>query len=256
MGFSSDWLALREPADLAARDGALLEAAGLEARRAAGSEAPVIVDLGCGTGSTVRAFGGRLPGAQWRLVDGDAGLLREAVARCGGTAHLGDLARLEDVPLEGAHLVTASALLDLMPGAWIEALAERLAAIGVGLYAALNYDGVMRWRPPLPQDAEVTAAFNAHQRGDKGMGPALGPDAARRMAEALSARGFSVRVASSPWQLGPDAAALHGELCAGIAGAAAEMGCAVAPEWLAARGRFAEAEIGHLDLLALPPGAA
>ena len=253
MGFSTEWLALREPADLAARDGELLEAAGNEARRAAGTLAPVIVDLGCGTGSTARAFGGRLPGAHWRLVDGDAVLLEEAVARCGGTAHLGDLARLEDLPLEGAHLVTASALLDLMPEGWIEALADRLLAAGLGLYAALNYDGVMRWQPALPQDAEVTVAFNAHQRSDKGMGPALGPDAAQRIAEALSARGFSVRVAPSPWRLGPGQAALHGELCAGIAAAADKVGCAVAPEWLAARRVFETAEIGHLDVLAVPP---
>ncbi len=253
MGFSAEWLALREPADLAARDGALLEAAAEEARRASAGAPPVLVDLGCGTGSTVRAFGGRLPGADWRLVDADAGLLEEAVARCGGTAYRADLARLEALPLAGAHLVTASALLDLMPVAWVEALADLLAARGIGLYAALNYDGVMRWQPALPGDAEVTAAFNAHQRGDKGMGPALGPDAAQRMADALSAQGFDVRLAASPWRLGPAQAALHGALCDGIAAAAEEAGCAGAPEWLAGRRTFETAEIGHLDLLALPP---
>ena len=46
MGFSADWLALREPADHAARDGDLLAAAA----QVAGA---VIVDLGCGTGSTL-----------------------------------------------------------------------------------------------------------------------------------------------------------------------------------------------------------
>ncbi|MGY6412302.1 MAG: class I SAM-dependent methyltransferase [Alkalilacustris sp.] len=255
MGFSSDWLALREPADGAARDGGLLDAAAAEALRAAGGAAPVLVDLGCGTGSTVRAFGGRLPGAAWRLVDADAGLLAEAVARCGGTAHRVDLARLGELPLEGAHLVTASALLDLMPADWVAGLADLLAASGIGLYAALSYDGVMRWTPALPGDAGVTAAFNAHQRTDKGIGPALGPDAARRMADALRARRFAVRLAASPWRLGPEQAALHAELCAGIAAAAAEAGCLDAPAWLAGRGAFTTAEIGHLDLLALPPGA-
>jgi trans-aconitate methyltransferase len=76
MGFSAEWLALREPADHAARDAGLLMAAA----RAAGDSA-VIVDLGCGTGSTRRAFGELLPHADWRMVDGDADLLVRAGER-------------------------------------------------------------------------------------------------------------------------------------------------------------------------------
>ena len=60
---------------------------------------------------------------------------------------------MAELPLDGVRLVTASALLDLASAAWVEALAERLAAAGVGLYAALSYDGRTEWEPPLAGDA-------------------------------------------------------------------------------------------------------
>jgi hypothetical protein len=247
MGFSADWLALREPADHAARDGALLDAAA----RVAGAR-PVVVDLGCGTGSTRRAFGARLEGAAWRMVDGDAGLLRLA----GGEGHCLDLNDVEALPLEGATLVAASALFDLVSAAWMDRLVARVAGQGLPLYAALNYDGVMDWTPELPEDGQIRAAFNRHQVGDKGFGPALGLGATGYLAERLRAAGYAVREGDSPWRLGPAEVALQGELLAGIAQAAQEAGFAGdAQAWRAARmaqlGQ-GQCRIGHRDLLAVP----
>jgi SAM-dependent methyltransferase len=256
VSFSAEWLALRDPADAAARDPVLLAAAAAAARRTAGGAAPVLVDLGCGTGATAQAFRPHLPQARWRLVDADADLLALAVAATGGEGHCRDLGDVAGLPLGGAHLVTASALLDLMPRDWVARLAAQLAADGIGFYAALSYDGAMEWTPAHPSDDVVVAAFNAHQRGDKGLGPALGPAAAEVTAEILTAAGFVVRLAPSPWQLGPDAATLQAELARGIAAAAGEAGCTDAGFWLAARttGPPGRCRIGHLDLLALPPG--
>jgi SAM-dependent methyltransferase len=255
VSFDRAWLDLREPADHAARDAGLLAAA---AEWLAPVPGPVAVDLGCGTGSTVRAFDARAPdGLRWRLLDRDTALLDEAARRCGAAAEplavdLGDLAAL---PLDGARLVTASALFDLMPEAWVLALVDRLAARGLGLYAALNYNGEMAWDPKLPDDPAVVEAFNRHQRSDKGLGPALGPAAAPVLARALTARGYAVRTAESPWRLGPEAAALQAELVTGIAAAAAETGLVEAAVWGQAR-RAASGStsctIGHTDLLALP----
>jgi SAM-dependent methyltransferase len=253
VSFDAAWLDLREPADHAARDPGLLAAA------AAHLGDGLSVDLGCGTGSTRRAFGERGAAARWCLIDNDPALLDVARDRLerGVELHAGDLGDLAALPLAGARLVTASALLDLMPATWITALAERLAAEGAGFYAALSYDGVMAWEPPLAGDTAVTAAFNAHQRGDKGLGPALGPDAAPAMAAALRARGFRVEIAPSPWRLGPDAVALQETLVEGIAAAAGESGLASAAAWGQAR-RAASAtslaSVGHWDLLALPAG--
>src|SRR5882757_1641251 len=77
-GFSADWLALREPYDLRARNPAVLDAV---AAALAPHALVRVVDLACGTGSTLRALGPRLPARQdWKLMDNDRGLLERATA--------------------------------------------------------------------------------------------------------------------------------------------------------------------------------
>ena len=252
MGFSADWLALREPADRAARDPGLAAAAA----RAAGP-APVILDLGCGTGATRRALAPHLPqDARWRMVDNDPALLALATGP-GGETVMADLNRIETLPWDGVTLVTCSALLDLVSDDWLSRLSAILSDRRLPLYAALNYDGRMAWDPPDPADAGVRDAFNRHQRGNKGFGPALGPQATVAAMRHLMASGFAVRTADSPWHLPPRAAALQEALLAGIAVAAAEAGAEAVDAW-AGRRRGARPGttmvVGHLDLLAHVPG--
>lgn len=252
MGFSAEWLALREPADRAARDAQLLSTA-----VAAAGPDPLVVDLGCGTGATWRALSPHLPRtARWLFVDNDPTLLAAAAGAAGDTAEtleadIGDVAAL---PLERATLVTASALLDLLPERWMHDLARRLDA---PFYAALSYSGTMCWTPEDSRDRDVTEAFNQHQRGDKGLGPALGPDAGECAASILEGAGFSVRRADSPWILGPESATLQRALTDGIAFAAGEAELAEASAWGRRRGAMAaqsRCDIGHIDILALPGG--
>lgn len=250
MAFSAEWLALREPADHAARDAGLLA----RAAQVAG-DGGVILDLGAGSGSTLRAFAGLRGPQRWRQVDADAGLL--ALAPAGAERVVMDLRDLDHLPLEGVTLVTASALIDLVSEGWLAALLARVVARNLPFYAALSYDGRMEWEPALPEDAAVTRAFNVHQRGDKGFGPALGPTATGFAAGLLRAAGYAVMQAHSPWQLTPDDAALQAALLPGIAAAAAEAGapCDTA-RWCATRQAMlgqGTCRIGHLDLLALPP---
>lgn len=252
MGFSAEWLTLREPADQAARDPDLLSRAAQCA-----TAGKIILDLGSGTGSTARAFAAQgFGGLQWRFLDNDPALLGVA-----GTVHpdaelvTGDLGDVGALPLTNVSLVTASALLDLMPRSWVEALAKRLGSAGIPFYAALSYDGAMQWTPAHAQDAAVTACFNAHQRGDKGIGCALGPDAGASAADIFQQHSFAVTLRSSPWSLGPDQAALHVQLLDGIGAAAAEAGHQPAPNWTSARRKTAaqsQSVIGHTDLLAIP----
>ena len=69
---AAGWLALREPADAAARSTELLEALVALLPRSG----LVIHDLGCGTGAMGRWLAPRLPGPQrWTLHDRDSDLL-------------------------------------------------------------------------------------------------------------------------------------------------------------------------------------
>lgn len=277
-GFSADWLALREAADHAARDAGLL---GRLNRRLSGMAHITVVDLGAGTGSNLRAVAPRLcPAQAWRLVDHDPALLATARATLAAWADRAEprddgLALVKDGRhiavsfveadlgkglgdlCEGADLVTAAALFDLVSPAWIEAAAKVLAEGEWPLYATLIYDGQERWSPADPRDDAMLAAFIAHQHGDKGFGPAAGPEAARLIEERLRPFGYEVETAASPWRLD---ATRHGALiealAVGAAQAVGETGRVPAGEverWREARRNAARVEIGHLDLLAWPP---
>jgi len=254
VGFSADWLTLREPADQAARDHSLL----LRALQLAGPH-PVLMDLGCGTGSTVRTLAPALPHtASWWLVDNDPMLLERALESAGerSTGHLVDIDQLESLPLEDVTLVTASALLDLVTEEWLVRLAQSLK---VPFYAALSYNGQMHWDPADPRDQAVTEAFNRHQRQDKGLGPALGPTSVKKTIQVFEAAGCTVLHGESPWQLGPESTELQHALVAGIAQAASEAGENTAHAWgetRVAQAAGTQCVIGHGDLLIIPPAMA
>lgn len=276
-GFSPDWLALREPADHAARNPQVLAAVG-----SAFADRPSlsIVDLGSGTGSNLRGSYGALPARQhWTLVDADPRLLsvaRRKLAEWADEAQeqgeelvlrkadrtltvdfrQADLtSELEWVLGWQPDLVTAAALFDLGSSRWLERFVASLVSTGLPLYTVLTYDGRETWEPPHAEDPRMLAAFHHHQHGDKGFGPAAGPEATELLAQAFRRAGCAVTVGESPWRLGAAEADLIGELAAGIAAAVAETGH-VAPEaiagWLEARRCAASVRVGHQDLWARP----
>jgi hypothetical protein len=265
-GFSADWLALREPFDARARNPVVLDAV-----IAAFIDCPSIriVDLACGTGSTLRALAPRLPVDQnWRLIDNDLGLL----ARATSTTHPAsvavtgvplDLNRDLEAVLDGpVDLITASALLDLVSEAWLERFAVEIVARSIPLYVALSYDGRTELGPADSLDAAVIAAVNAHQRTDKGFGPALGPTAATVAIARFESLGYSVVHGESDWIIGPHDRDIQMELLAGWAGAAREVGklsLADAVGWLTRRRDAVTAgrssiRVGHVDFFARPIG--
>lgn len=264
-GFSISWLDLRESVDHRARDKTLAGKA-LDSLNA--SEGALLVDLGSGTGSTLRVLSALAPAHAenivWRLVDHDGALLDEALRRHGKDCviedHQSDLRHVAELPLGGAKLVSASALFDLASREFVDQLCARLHKQGTGLYAALNYDGKTQWTPAHPLDEAVLEAFNRDQRKEKGLGagPALGPDSTAYLQERCEALGYAVQIADSPWTLGPDDAALVRELISGIARAVAagqglDVDALVA--WKAFRVHHAtsgQCIVGHQDLLALP----
>ncbi len=266
-GFSAEWLALRERYDLAARNGALLSAV---AGAFASQVSIAVVDLACGTGSTLRAICKHLPARQnWRLVDNDLGLL----ARAAGFATLPnitvvtrpiDLVRDLELALEGPlDLITTSALLDLVSLEWLDRLAIEAAARGLPVYAALTYDGRAALEPKESLDREIFACLNADQRTDKGFGPALGPTAARRAAERFERCGYTVIQGRSDWHLQPGDATMQEALFAGWAGLGEQsikLSSEMVSAWLARRRSHLAAghsklTVGHVDIFARPMGA-
>tara|TARA_B110000444_G_C18794607_1_gene574206 strand:+ start:86 stop:919 length:834 start_codon:yes stop_codon:yes gene_type:complete len=272
-GFSIDWLDLREGADRRARDEELLEQARrwLQSDIAQGA-AKVIVDLGAGTGSTLRAFTiptkstAELTDQKWRLVDQDTALLKEANSRHGDECQLKtyelDLTDIDALPLQGAKLVTASALFDLVSADFIDsfvaALNSECQQQPLAFYAALNYDGTTRWTPAHPLDEAVLSAFNRDQHSDKGFGLALGPDASDYMEQLFKSSGFKVLTAHSPWVLDGTDNKLVDSLISGIGDAVAKdplLDVAELQDWIQFRKAHSASgtcEVGHVDLLALP----
>lgn len=261
--FTSDWLALREPVDHRSR------AADLIAPLAEWWETrPTrrVLDLGSGTGSNLRYLAPRLPGEQrWTLVDRDAALLdraeRAAVPRVVRTeCVVGELSREGVALVSEADLVTASALLDLVTLEWLERLVARCRAAGSAALLTLTWDGTMTWSDPDPDDTRVAEAVRSHQLRDKGMGPALGPAAGPAAERAFRTAGYDTRLRSSPWRLGAaDASLVHALIDGWEAAASAQSpeDTARIRSWVERRRATTSTEfvleVGHVDLLALPP---
>jgi hypothetical protein len=276
-GFAPEWLALREGADHRARNAGLLAALG---KHFSARDAIIVVDLGAGLGSNLRATAPALPARQhWVLVDHDPVLLAGA---CDAIASWADQVRPATAGLEvmkadrsirvevrhadlaknpgnfAAHtpdLVTAAALFDLVSEQWIGRFSAALAAAGVPLYAVLDYDGTNSWTPPHAADAAMVAAFNRHQGSDKGFGSAAGSRATALLA-GLLAPSYRVERAPSPWRLGAGETALVRVLTQGFAEAVRETGevpAATIQAWLKARmADGVTCTVGHEDILAVP----
>jgi SAM-dependent methyltransferase len=275
-GFDPAWLDLREPVDHRSRNEDLARALARHCGRRASIS---VLDLGCGTGSNLRATAPLLGAEQhWTLVDNDADLLEAAVARLGSWATsaerngsrlllnkdgkritvrfaCADLARELDWVLEpGADLYTASALFDLVSDDFIVSLAAEVARRRAAFFTVLTYNGLQRWSPKHEADATLALAFRTHQTRDKGFGPAAGPIAPALLAAAFDEAGYAVSEGDSGWRLEAGDMALIEVLAAGFAAAVRET--RLVPEdkvadWLAVP--RTGALVGHTDTLAVPP---
>jgi hypothetical protein len=264
-GFSAEWLELREPYDLSARNTAVLDAV---VNWLARKPSVALVDLACGTGSTCRALSPRISARQtWRLVDNDPNLLARVPPSSSSSINLTAVAIDLNHDLEAAFdvaadLITTSALLDLVSSDWLDRLALEAAARLCPVYAALTYDGRAELKPADPIDRHIVDAVNRHQRTDKGFGPALGPSAAQAAIEAFERVGYTVLHGLADWEFGPSDREIQTEVLSGWAAAAREIGDPPLSEivdWLERRRGLIAAgrsslRIGHVDFVACPAG--
>ena len=207
--FKSTWLELREPADHRARASQIDDGLGAQF---ATREQISVVDLGCGTGSNLRATATLLPSRQtWTLIDNDTELLKRSAEALQNWADEAETALDETLQLrkdnrqitvrfktanlaqdlaasletDGAapDLVTASAFFDLVSADFIRRLASEVTARRAVFHTALTYNGIQTWQPRHFLDNAVRQAFHRHQTTDKGFGPAAGPQAAKILAD-------------------------------------------------------------------------
>jgi hypothetical protein len=268
---SAGWLALREPADAAARSRDLVD----ELRRHLPATGRIVIhDLGCGTGAMGRWLAPLLPGPQhWVLHDRDADLLEAAAADPPGPAADGSAVTLEtrrsdindlgENDFSDAALITTSALLDMLTADELSGLVDLCILAACPALWTLSVVGRVELTPAGALDRDVAAAFDAHQRRTTRRGALLGPDAPAAARRELTLRGAAVLERRSPWTLGASDADLIAEWFAGWVWAA----CEQSPELSGRadsykRRRAAEAAAGqlevtvdHTDLLVLPPFA-
>jgi hypothetical protein len=265
---SQEWLALREPADAAARARDLVER--LE-RRGPAADGWVIHDLGCGTGAMGRWLAPLLRGRQhWVVHDRDGDLLTRAVvdlpdpaadgAEVSVEAKRSDISQLDPRDVAGATLVTASALLDMLTADELARLLGVCAGAGCPILLTLSVTGHVEITPADPLDRRIAGAFNAHQRRTTGRGRLLGPDAVAFAVAELRRLALDVLVRPSLWRLDAEQAELTAAWLAGWVGAACEQQPELAPEIdVYARRRQSQLSagrltvtVGHEDVLALP----
>jgi len=261
------WLALREPADHAARS------RDLAARiRGLVPDGPLVIhDLGSGTGSMARWLAPQLPGPQtWVLHDRDAALLDVALGLPAPPASDGNAVTvqvrcesLEDLrreDLAGAALVTASALIDILTEDEVARLLTLTCAARVPTLIALTVTGSVILDPPHHLDQRLGEAFNDHQRRTVQGRTLLGPDAVERATEIAQALGAKVEESRSPWLLTPEDDVLMAAWFDGWVAAAVEhdqpLGAQTAAYALNRRfqmlARRMSVAVDHADLLVVP----
>jgi hypothetical protein len=265
---SRRWLALREPADAAARARDLVEHLG---RARPAPDRWVIHDLGGGTGAMGRWLAPLLSGPQhWVVHDRDADLLALAVTSVPAPAADGaavtvecrrsDITRLHSRDLAGATLITASALLDMLTGEQLHRLVRSCAEPGCPILLTMSVVGRVGVTPPDPLDDRVATAFNARQRRATEGVRLLGPDAVALAVQEFRRLGAEVLVRASPWRLAASQADLAVEWLTGWVRAAREQQVELAAETDGYTSRrLAQAAAGqltvtvdHADLLVLP----
>ena len=266
----AQWLALREPADAAARSASLTRTI---AEAIPAAEPASVLDLATGTGSNLRYLADRFPVSQrWLVVDRNLALLAQVPTRmaawgaargyevrtavngcvirgerleCHVEARHLDLGTLDEIDIfADRHLVTASALLDLVSERWLRRLAARCHAAGSAALFAITYNGRSWCSPVEPEDDMILDLFNQHQRTDKGLaGPAAGPDAAECAARCFAEVGYLVRSEPSEWELGSGELELQRQLIEGWAEAAT----AIAPDAASTIARWRIRRLEHVD---------
>ena len=187
-GFDPSWLALREPADRAARAERWSSCCGPRSgpggrcRCTIWAAAPDRCRAGWRPGCPDHSTGcctTTIPACSPRPSAGCAGLVDAAGHPVRIETRTTDLARLRPADLTGAHLVTASALLDLLTADELDALAEVCAAARCPALLTLSVAGPGRAGSAGPAGRRRHRRVQRAPATHRGRSPAARPGRAR-----------------------------------------------------------------------------
>jgi len=258
------WLAARAAADTSARAATLAsllpELINYLIDTADRRDVLEIIDLGAGTGANQRWLAPRLPFIQrWIHLDHDPAisrslpLLDDTMIIDAGVETLGQLLASSTEQ----HLVTCSALLDVLTMDQLDAVCRAVIDNQVPALFSLTVTGTLSLTPVEPHDQRLQDAFNDHQRRAR----RPGPDAGTLVVDVLCAGGFLVRTQETSWHLSgsSDSAFVERLLRERLDAAVAHDPTLVpiAAAWLELRRSqlalgILGLEVGHLDILGLP----
>jgi hypothetical protein len=123
-------------------------------------------------------------------IGGSECVIRSEELECQIESRSLDLNSLDDVDMfAGRHLVTASALLDLVSEQWLSLLAARCREAGAAALFAMTYNGGSSCPPAEPEGEVIRELLNRHQKRTGGV--AADPmcrQAARCFADAVIVR--------------------------------------------------------------------
>ena len=180
----AQWLALREPwrtARLSIRRAGLSTVDVMRAIATRGQDPLRVLDLATGTGANIRYLMPRFPVRRqhWLAVDHSPTLLaqlpirmsfmgsgarirsrderggcvvRDTPLACHVETRTLDLDTLDADVFANRHVVTASALLDLVSEEWLRSLAARCRAAGAAALFTITYNGRSSCSPAEPED--------------------------------------------------------------------------------------------------------
>lgn len=233
--FATDWLHERYRFDVAARN-PKVEAACLQylARHPNIS----IIDIGAGTGANFIYLSEKLPQSQqWALVELNPSLLKRARERLKiWAAAKGYAVREERQSLdfqrneqhihvqflqgsflelpqllqpEQYHLVTASAVFDLLSAQMLSKLIQTFHQNRLALLATLNYES-MAYLPTDAEDGHWIGLYEAHMQREQDFGRALGPECSDFLENGYAQLPTAQVIrAPSRWQIEPTDSFMH-----------------------------------------------
>ncbi|MEQ8706997.1 MAG: class I SAM-dependent methyltransferase [Phaeodactylibacter sp.] len=233
--FATNWLEERYRFDVAARN-PRVEAACLQ--YFSDHTSVSIIDIGAGTGANFIYLAEKLPQSQqWALLELNPTLLKHARERLKiwGAAkgyavsestqelhfkksqqHIsvrfvnGSFLELPQLlPLQRYHLVTASAVFDLLSKEMLQRLVQTFHGNRLALLATLNYES-MSYLPADAADEHWTGLYEKHMQRSQDFGRALGPDCASYLEHCYKELPKDQLLrAPSRWQIEPGDAAMH-----------------------------------------------